>query len=351
MRLSECPSKSNNFQLLRFVAAVLVIISHAFSLSTGSSNKEWLMMLTKGQITLGGMAVSVFFCMGGYLIAKSILRVQNGLSFFKARILKIFPSLIIVVIFTTFFFGPLITICDMKEYFFDSRVYKYLLNIILIPQHNLPGVFTNNISVSTVNGSLWTLSVEFLCYVACYLMWRLGLLEKEKCKWSIPIVALGTAGVCGVISCLKLEILLEAIRPSVLFYIGVLAFVYRNEIKLTKLRVVVNILLFVVFCTFNMANVGMLLCFPYLLFYVCFAMKQVSDKVGRLGNMSYGIYLCAFPIQQFVVAYNGGEMSPYLNIAISIPITIVGGYLLYKGIELPIIQWEKKESEICKSVT
>lgn len=82
MRLSECPSKSNNFQLLRFVAAVLVIISHAFSLSTGSSNKEWLMILTKGQITLGGMAVSVFFLHGRVFDCKEYTASTERIEFF-----------------------------------------------------------------------------------------------------------------------------------------------------------------------------------------------------------------------------------------------------------------------------
>ena len=343
MRLSECPAKSNNLQLLRFIAALLVIVSHSFSISTGENTKEWLSVLTKGQITLGGLAVSIFFCAGGFLIAKSILRVEDGIEYFKARILRIFPALIVVVLLSTFVLGPLVTTYSTGEYFRNQGVYKYLLNAILIPQHDLPGVFVDNISVSTVNGSLWTLSIEFLCYIGCYLMWKLNLLKKESAKWSIPFVAVGAVGLYIIINYLQMEVLLEAIRPGLLFYIGILFYVYRDEVKFTKLRVVSSFLIMLLLGIFGMLDIGLLLCFPYLLLYTCFAVTQISDKIGKVGNISYGIYLCAFPIQQFFVACNGGGMSPYVNMVLSIPIAIIGGWLLYKLVEQPIVCWEKKK--------
>jgi len=343
MRLSECPAKSINLQLLRFIAALLVVVSHSFSISTGENTKEWLSLLTNGQITMGGLAVSIFFCAGGFLIAKSILRAGNGVEYFKARILRIFPALIVVVLLLTFVLGPLVTTYSTGEYFRNPGVYKYLLNAILIPQHDLPGVFVDNISVSTVNGSLWTLSIEFLCYIGCYLMWKLNLLKKESAKWSIPIVAVGAVGLYIIIKHLQINVLLEAIRPGLLFYIGILFYVYRDEVKFTKLRVVSSFLILLLLGMCGMLDIGLLLCFPYLLLYVCFAVTQISDKIGKVGDISYGMYLCAFPIQQLLVACNGGGMSPYVNMLLSIPIVITGGCLLYKLVEQPIVQWEKKQ--------
>ena len=92
MKLSECPSRSNNLQLLRFVSALLVVVSHAFHISTGENTKEWLLVLTNNQFSMGGLAVSVFFCAGGYLIAKSMCRLGDGRKYFWARALRIFPA-------------------------------------------------------------------------------------------------------------------------------------------------------------------------------------------------------------------------------------------------------------------
>ena len=102
MRLTEFKGKSNNLQLLKFLAAVFVVASHSFALSAGSSENEWFMKLTDGQMSLGGAAVSIFFCAGGYFIAKSIDRVQSGITYFKIRILRIFPCLMVVVFLSAF---------------------------------------------------------------------------------------------------------------------------------------------------------------------------------------------------------------------------------------------------------
>lgn len=344
MRLSECPAKSNNLQLLRFIAALLVIVSHSFSLSTGDNAEEWLFVLTKGQITMDGLAVSVFFCAGGFLIAKSILRAENGIEYFKTRILRIFPTLLAVVLLTAFVLGPLVTTYNIDKYFRNPQVYKYLLNGILIPQHDLPGVFVKNVSVSTVNGSLWTLSIEFLCYIGCYLMWKLKLLTIESAKWSIPFVAVGSLGIYIILKHLHMDVLLEAIRPGLLFYIGVLFYVYRDHVKFTMQRVVSSFLTMLLFGVCGMLDIGLLLCFPYLLLYICFAIVQIPGKIGVIGNISYGMYLCAFPIQQLLVFCHAGSMSPYVNMLLSIPMIIICGYILYKLVEQPTIRWERKKT-------
>lgn len=342
MRLSECPTRSNNLQLLRFVAAMLVIVSHAFQISTGENTKEWLLVFTNNQFSMGGLAVSIFFCAGGYLIAKSMCRLSNGLKYFKARMLRIFPALIVVVLVSVFVLGPLYTEYSFEEYYGNAGTYKYLLNGALVLQHNLPGVFEENIYLSTVNGSLWTLPVEFLCYIGCYIMWKFKLLEEKSAKWSIPIVFVGAVVLYKLIEIMQIDVLLSAIRPGLLFYLGMLFYVYRDRIQLTKKGATISFLIIVVFGFLGVLDIGLLMGFPYLLLYVCFALPQVPEKLGSMGDMSYGIYLCGFPIQQMLVASNGGEMSYYSNIMLAIPLTFIAGYFVYRFVERPVVCWEKK---------
>lgn len=336
MKLSECPSKSNNLQLLRFIAAILVIISHSFVLSTGKNTDEWLLVLTKGQLSLGDLAVAVFFCAGGYLIAKSICRVQNGFSFFKARILRIFPVLIVVILVSAFVIGPCITELSLTEYFKKIEVYRYLLNAMLILQHNLPGVFLNSPYSQTVNGSLWTLPVEFLCYIGCFIMWKLKFLKKENVKKSIPIVLLGIVGVVFLTEYVKVEFLISFIRPMLLFYMGILLYVLREEIIFNMRGALICLFLCILSVPLRVLNFALVLFFPYLLLYICFCIPQVSEKMAYWGNFSYGIYLCAFPIQQIIVTSRGGYMSPFCNMLLAIPIACIIGYVLYTFIEVPI---------------
>lgn len=342
MRLTEFKGKSNNLQLLKFLAAVFVVASHSFALSAGSSENEWFMKLTDGQMSLGGAAVSIFFCAGGYFIAKSINRVQNGITYFKIRILRIFPCLMVVVFLSAFLLGPMVTEYSIGEYFKDAQVYRYLLNGVLFLQHNLPGVFQNNPYLSTVNGVLWTLPIEFLCYIGCFMMWKFKFLEKKRCGGSIPLVLLGTAGIYLAAGEAGMTALISTIRPMLLFYMGILFFVYRDKIVFTKPVLLGHIAILILSIPLHMINVAMVLCFPYVLFYLCFAVEQVSDKVGNAGNISYGIYLCAYPIQQVIVWMHGGTMSPYWNMVLAIPFAIAGGYLLYRYVEKPLMNFKRR---------
>ena len=86
--------RSQNLQLTRFLAAVGVICSHAFSVATGSGEGEWLLQLTKGKISVGSLAVAIFFLCGGYLAGKSVEHAQTCPQYFKARLWRILPALV-----------------------------------------------------------------------------------------------------------------------------------------------------------------------------------------------------------------------------------------------------------------
>lgn len=56
--------RSYNLEVMRFIAALLVIISHSFTLTQGSTQNEWLVVLTRNQLTFGALAVALFFLCG-----------------------------------------------------------------------------------------------------------------------------------------------------------------------------------------------------------------------------------------------------------------------------------------------
>src|SRR2546429_55497 len=67
----RCLERQNNFDLLRLIAALSVIFSHAFLLSENSQDHDPLMILTGGQTVLGVVGVFIFFTISGYLVAQS----------------------------------------------------------------------------------------------------------------------------------------------------------------------------------------------------------------------------------------------------------------------------------------
>lgn len=323
-------AKSENLHLMRFIAAIMVIISHSYHISTGSETGEWFRTLTNNQITMGEFAVSIFFLCGGYLIAKSVEKNKTAINYFGARIKRLFPSLIFVTVITVIFCS-FISTWKPVGYVVSWDTWKYLLNGLLIRVHYLPGVFEGHAD-AVVNGSLWTLPVEFACYVLCFIAYKLTFLQKKRFPISIPLVVIGSA-IAWRLGAVRPS-LREIISPVLLFYIGIGYWVYREHITLQVKGFAISLVAFVLLFVLGLGPAAMLLAFPYMMMYLWFGMKQCSPKLGKLGDYSYGIYLWGFTVQQVVVHFWPDKtMPPMLNVVIAIPIAIVLGMLTYEIVE------------------
>ena len=53
-------ARSKNLNFFKFLAAIAVIVSHAYPLSKGEAYKDFLLNISGQSLGLGGLAVSVF---------------------------------------------------------------------------------------------------------------------------------------------------------------------------------------------------------------------------------------------------------------------------------------------------
>lgn len=350
MNLEEVSKgRDNNLDLIRFIAACMVIFSHAFPLSLGKEVSDPLGTLTNGQINFGSMAVSIFFLYGGFLICKSIHRTKNAKEYFKARMIRIFPPLIFVTIVLVVLVGPFLTTLTISKYFSNVETYRYLLNSILILQHNLPEVFANNIYGQAVNGPLWTLPIEFLCYIMCFLAYQCKLLNRKNTIFASIIFVLG----CIMIKIISgnIPILASMIQPMGLFFVGMLYYVYQENIIMKIQLCFISLIGIVVSLIFGIFPITIYVFLSYFLMYIGFGTRIKFPNFAKYGEVSYGMYLCAWPIQQILVQYlgNAGKMNPWFNFLLATPIAIIFGYIIYKIIEKPLgnytlkIKLKKKE--------
>lgn len=335
MNLSEASKgRNNNLDLIRFIAAAMVILCHAYPLGLGEGYTDILGRITNNQIHFGNLAVCIFFFYGGFLIAKSAERLQTTGAYFKARISRIFPCLIVVTFVLTFIVGPIVTTLSLGDYFSQKGTYQYLLNSVMILTHNLPGVFEGNIYGQTVNGPLWTLPIEFLCYIMCFIVLKMGLLNEKRMKWTVPLFAMGYIGIDLILG--GNELLQSALRPAGLFYAGMLYYVYRDKIKL-KIGIAALALAALSICTYmGFLDETIFVFLPYVLLYIGYGTEYKISNFAKYGEVSYGMYLCGWPIQQILCMQFGGSMKPILNFVIALPIAVVAGFLLNKLIEKPI---------------
>lgn len=329
--IADFNSMSNNLNLIKFVASLLVIFSHAHTMI--GNQEDILFSLSKQTITLGGLAVVIFLFASGYFVTKSLLTKNNLRLYFKTRFLRIYPLFIVVIILTAFVLGPIVTFLTPGEYFSNLGTYKYFSYLICIPNYSLPGVFTNN-TLTTVNGSLWTLILEIILYIALAVMYKLGLLCKEKMKY---------VNILFVIAIIALFVVEPAftkpyaayLRPAFAFAMGVNYYIYRDQIKLDYRVLLLAIVLGIPMFILNRISLFFVVCFPYILSMVIFSKHQVGELFGKLGNYSYAIYLVAFPIQQMLIHFIP-SIGVLRNTLYSCILSIIIGVILYYAVEKPM---------------
>ena len=332
-------SRKNNLDMIRFFAALAVLFSHSFTLTQGYDSSDLVSKFSGGNLSLGGIAVGIFFFYGGFLIAKSCERHPSGKAYFKARALRIFPELIFVILGTTFIVGPIFTSLPIQEYFTSSETYRYLINILLIPNHTLPGLFEQTPFGGDPNGALWTLPVEFACYIICFVVYHL---TKYKGKGFfvalalIPLSFLGYAYLC-------FPLYLSVIRAILLFCIGVACYVYRDKIKLTQQKGFISLALFVGLIALHLPTIAMLVVFPYMALYFGFGTKKSFSSFAEHGEFSYGIYLWGWPTQQCLVQLFNYQMPWWLNAILACAITIALGFLNNRIVTKPLMGYVKRK--------
>lgn len=328
--IDQCiESRKNNFDIIRFFAATLVVFSHAYPLTSGHNGSEPFGLLTNGQMTYGELAVSVFFMISGFLITQSYDRSKNIIYYFKARILRIFPALIYCVLLSVFLLGPIFTEMSMKDYFKDYNTYEYLQTISLYwIQFDLPGVFLANVWPNAVNGSIWTLWYEFFFYIVVAALGVTRLLN----KW----VVLAGFIFSGYLNYHSIGGFYTEL--FIYFAAGMIFYLFRNQIKLNGVVAIISFLILI----FTRENpiFGYLLSIlgTYIIFYMAFNSRVRFHSFGKFGDFSYGIYIYGFPVQQIITHLFAGQLTHIENFLLAFPITLI----------LAIVSWNLIEKRALK---
>jgi peptidoglycan/LPS O-acetylase OafA/YrhL len=295
----------NNFGALRLLAALMVILGHGRDMKGFIPPILWNFPVSR-------IGLDIFFCISGYLIYDSWVRDPHLGRYLTKRALRIFPALIVCVLVSIFIIGPIATVLPLSRYFTHHMTWDYLLNIGLYLQLNLPGVFTDRRLGGAVNGSLWSLFPEVLCYLSLPLICLMGRVPRL-------VILLLVMALCGGYG---LYLFAEAPGRYGLFYsvdpkyllVQVPFFMAGAVIRQVELwsPKLLRLDIAVIFCASNFLLPSMLgtnsVPFEWLtLAYLVVAFGNASTPLLRhatmFGDLSYGVYLYAFPIQQLVLEH------------------------------------------------
>lgn len=328
---------NNNFDLVRLIAALLVIWGHSFDLFETPNYidpvKKILVIDSPGTI-----AVYVFFFLSGVFITASMDN-STKTHFIVMRLVRIWPALIICTFSVVFIIGSLFTNLTLYEYLEKRSTWTFLIcnSIIYNIKWYLPGVFENNHHPNVVNGQLWTLPVEVECYTTIFI---LGLSKILKNKYAVTIFYILVFAL--YISNSGRILYFEPLKQVVFFYSGTLVYIFRKYIELD-----LRIGLAFIFSCFGLYNT--IFFFP--IFYITliynmllFGASRSVLKIKLPGDYSYGIYIYGYVIQQSC-AHLIPHITAYESLIITIPLTLLFAIISWNLVEKPAILLGKKISK------
>ena len=317
----------NEFDTLRIAAAMGVIFSHHFAL-TGTPAPTWLNF---GMV--GGVAVMVFFTISGYLVTQSWLREPKVLRFLWKRWLRVWPGVLVAVLGNVILFGLLFTALPTREFLLHSQTLDYFRNLLLYRAYvDLPAVFLGNPYPQVMNGPLWTIPMESLCYVVLAAVGALGCLRSRAMASLICgaylayLLTQRNADLTGEMQ--------HWYEYSAYFAHGALIALHREWFHAHARRFLLplSVVALALFFGLRMQHTAGLLLLPPLLICLGSCHVPALSPLHRWGDPSYGIYLFGFPMAQAVQA-----SWPDLPFAVSLLLTIglaaAAGYASWHAIE------------------
>jgi peptidoglycan/LPS O-acetylase OafA/YrhL len=324
-------NNKNCFDFLRFFFAANIVLAHLWELS---QNKRLLFL---SNFSNSGIAVSGFFIISGFLVAKSYTNTPSLKEYFIKRAKRILPAYIVVLLFsaiTLSFFSSF----NLLDYFTDINVYKYLgWNAIFLNFMHpcLPGLFENNL-MCAVNGALWTLKVEEGFYIV--LPFIFYAIKKSKKSFLI----LGSLYIFSILYWFVMDFYLNQPLfakqlPGYLAYFatGIFLFLNFDFLLLHNKKLFFVSLLFLVISRFSLFQIDVFYpaAFGLMVIIAAYSLPFLNN-FGKYGDFTYGLYIYHFPTIQLFRQYDLFEKhNPILMAFLVILITLLFAILSWFFIE------------------
>ena len=289
------------------------------------------------------------------LIAGSLVD-SSWWGYIKRRVVRIFPAFWVALLATAFVIAPIVVMLSngaviWREWLWgEGGALSYMgSNVTLqIHQEGIMGTPSGTPAAGEWNASLWSLYWEFLCYLGLGLLGVCGVV-KRKLRW-VTLTAVCVLVVVDVVSFYSnpLQELLDdqmghGLRLMMAFLCGVVLFLYSDSVKVS-----VNMLAFtsafilalpflpgVFLQTSNFA-----LTLPLTYTVIVLGCLWKSGKFRRV-DISYGMYIYAFPVQQSIVLLFGVAVSTlgmFVSAVIAGVVTSTLGYLSWILVEKPAMR-------------
>ena len=239
------------------------------------------------------------------------------------------------------------TTLPLSVYFASRSLALYLQNIVLYINYTLPGVFDHNVYPSAVNGSLWSLPAEFFLYLITPILLA-RIVNFGRFNYAVITISFVVAAVMLVrVYPRTSQFVVYAtnvwswLEVAPYFLIGAAFALYRLERVLNIYVAFVALLLIGLLETPPALKDALLLCvLPYATLSFGLGHAFIFQRITQGNDLSYGVYLFGFPIQQAIIALIGPQIGPWGNTAIASIICVILAYSSWNLVERPMLSWK-----------
>jgi peptidoglycan/LPS O-acetylase OafA/YrhL len=344
-------SRRNSVNALRLALAGLVLVSHTVQASTGDGDPVG--RFTGSHVDLSTMAVDAFFALSGFLIAGSFLSSPSVGRYLWRRALRILPGFWVCLVASAALLAPLTWLLARHTLSgfpvtgpASATAYVWRNAGLLIREFHITGAFDGE----AVNGSVHTLFYEFACYLMVAVVGVLGIMRTRPwlvvamlaVAWLITLAE--AVGQTGVVSGQPGRELM--LRYGTVFLAGMVGQLYARRIRLTSrggLLAVVTLagaLTAARLCTGDSRSTltYSLLAPPAMAYLVL--LVGCSPRLAHVGarrDLSYGLYVYAWPVQATLVVVGAHEWWLPVYLVVSLAVALGLAYLSWTYVESPAL--------------
>jgi peptidoglycan/LPS O-acetylase OafA/YrhL len=313
------------------MAALSVLFSHAFLIAEGTEAREPLYSLLGPGNIFGIYGVFTFFIISGFLLTRSLAQGADLVAFATNRVLRIVPGFAFCVAATALVIGPLVTNLNVASFYAQPETYVYIMSSLkcLCDSWETPFLFASDPKlVGTKNGSLWSLSYEVLSYI--FLAWLWLLLRSPLAVGAVAVIAAVASWASPAVNHL-----MPGIAYTLPYFAaGILMYSVHQRFGTSKTGGWICFALLLASATVGAQHYAFAPLGAYLIVFLASRPNIGSRLAGRVGDLSYGVYLLGWPIQQLVQQFTGTR-SGWELIAYSLISVLAAAMVSWWAVERP----------------
>jgi peptidoglycan/LPS O-acetylase OafA/YrhL len=324
-------SRNNALNAIRLALAAEVILLHSFQ-NTGRMPPEPIRQL------LMSVGVDGFFAISGFLITSSWLSHPRVRDYLVARALRILPGFYVCLAVTAFIIAPISVALQggsaLKLLWSSGPIEYVLKNSAIAYLHgNVGGTPTGIPRAGDWNGSLWSLIYEVLCYLAVAVIGVAGLAKRRWVSPTILALAVVAAMMLPPLTLFEAWTIPQLIaRCAIMFAAGALLYQFRDVVPASWSLVGVSVVL--VLSAGLLPDYRIIAAIPLAYIVIVSGALTQKKRLNLRTDLSYGMYIYAFPAQQLLAVCGLTGLNPILFFVLStiatLPLAAMSWFLVEK---------------------